>query len=454
MPYSRQGHSTGEQRPGPSIVPERPPTPPRVTGRDRLHGRDRARARQRGGVSDPRRFGRRSPPLSFREPPGARRPPRGPPAATGAVRSRRSQRGERGSYPGPPGRQRVNDLEVPGTGQLIQFRVIASGAGLREVVTAHATRHPVIGGTVNQAHRAAHRQKLHRIGQAIPVRMPARTTAEQRPGRALAESESVAGHHVTDGGKGHHSAYLPPGHVPARIRRKPVPGHCPQRQVPAGRMPAEEHRPIADQVSAGGLPDEGRQRVHGAGDIVERAGPAAATLATAAELRDAHREPRGRERRRERAGVCPVIGCPPEPSVQEQHQWRRPRARCRSAARHPTRARRRCACPRRRPTSARSARRWQAHVCDMLRPRPIGDHQVRRWGRPGQHVTSCQGASTSHIRPGRAPAPITRRTPINTGPDHPPGADHRRPTAPAPRPTSARRPGSDPRPTRARPGCE
>ena len=228
----------------------------------------------------------------------------------------------------------------------------------------------------------------------------------------------MTGWHVADGGKGHHSAYLPLGHMPARIRRKPVPGRCPQRQVPAGRMPGEEHGPIADQVSADGLPDEGRKRVHRGGDIIERAGPAAATLASTAELRNAHCEPRGRERRRERTCVCPVIGCPPEPSVQEQHQGRRPQARRLSAARRRTHALRR-----------------QAHVRDMLRPWSIGDHQVRRRRRPGQHITGCQRASTSHIRPGHPPA------------DHPPapsqparspaGRGHRRPNGPAQRPAQS-----------------
>ena len=371
------------------------------------------------------------------------------------VRSRRSQRGERGLHPGPPGGQRVNDLEVPGTGQLIQFRVIVSGAGLGEVVAAHATRHPVIGGTVNQAHRAAHRQKLHRIGQAIPVRMPARTTAEQRPSRALAESESMTSRHVTNGGKGHHSTYLPLGDVPARIRRKPVPGRCPQRQVPASRMPAEEHRPIADQVSADGLPDEGRQRVHGAGDIVERAGPAAATLASAAELRDAHREPRGRERRRERAGVCPVIGCPPEPSMQEQHQWRRPRARCLSAARHPTHARRRCAGPRRhhpphqRAEHAEAAGARLRHAPAQVHRRSPGPAAEPAWTARHQLSTSLHVSHSARSpRPGhlpnadRPPAPIARRrrSPACADRSQAPITVGR--TAPAPRPTSP--PGPDP----------
>ncbi len=143
-------------------------------------------------------------------------------------------------------------------------------------------------------------------------------------------------------------------------------------------MPGEQHGLVADQPGASGLADAGRQRVHRGGDIVERSRPAAAALARPAVLRYADREPRGRQRGRERAGVHPVEGRPPEPAMQEHDQRRR--------AGGPAR---------------------QAHIRHAVGPGTVADHQVRRRRGPGQHIR-CQRASTSHGRP-----------PIMAGQSHP-----------------------------------
>jgi hypothetical protein len=80
-------------------------------------------------------------------------------------------------------------------------------------------------------------------------------------------------------------------------------------------MPGEQRTFIADPVGTGGITDERRKCVDGSGNIVEGARPAATALPGAPELRYANRQARGRECRRERAGVRPVKGHAPESAM-------------------------------------------------------------------------------------------------------------------------------------------
>jgi hypothetical protein len=98
-------------------------------------------------------------------------------------------------------------------------------------------------------------------------------------------------------------------------------------------MPSEQRGLIAHSASASRITDKRRERVHGGGDVVKGARPAAAALTGAPELRHAHRESGGRERRREWAGVGPVKGHTPEPAMQEDHQ----RCRARTSGQCPPR---------------------------------------------------------------------------------------------------------------------
>ena len=68
--------------------------------------------------------------------------------------------------------------------------------------------------------------------------------------------------------------------MPRRPRRKQVPGRGPQRQVPAGGMPGEQHRGLIHPACRrrGG---HAGQHVDGCGDIVEGACPAAAATGLA-----------------------------------------------------------------------------------------------------------------------------------------------------------------------------
>ena len=144
-------------------------------------------------------------------------------------------------------------------------------------------------------------------------------------------------------------------------------------------MPGEQRRLIADLAGIDNITDEGRKRVDGSGDIVESAWPAATALPSAPELRYAHHEARGRECRRERAGVRPVKGHPPEPAMQEDHQL--------CGARNRRQRNRRQRTSRQRTSRQRTGRaRRQAHVRHVLGLGAIGEHHVWRWRRPGQYV--------------------------------------------------------------------
>jgi hypothetical protein len=152
-------------------------------------------------------------------------------------------------------------------------------------------------------------------------------------------------------------------------------GHASDRGMPAQHNPTHPANPANPALTSHQATHHPRQNLNRPRNIIERPRPPATRLTSPPVLRQHNREPRPRQRNRQRPRVHPIVSSPPEPPMKEHnHRRRRPRSPSRepevSNLLRPIAVPQNTIRPRRRPTQ------YTVPVHDPPHPQPSLIHSV------------------------------------------------------------------------------
>lgn len=161
----------------------------------------------------------------------------------GSTRHRNGPERVKDRWPGR--RERIDDLEMAGPGQLGQGGVISGRSCLAGEAAAHRAGHPVVVAAVHNTQPDSQRNHPRGISRRVTFRLLLRAAPEQMISRVVTEALPGACGQITHRGQRHHPgnpAGLGTPWIPGGEQR--APGR-PQRKVPPSGMPGEHDPPVA-----------------------------------------------------------------------------------------------------------------------------------------------------------------------------------------------------------------